>query len=299
MDTIECMRVFVAVADNGSFTGAAKRMDVSTNLTSKYVRQLEDRLGSQLFNRTTRSVTLTDTGRAYLERCVPLLNQLDEMEGVVQERQSELVGLIRVTAPTGFGSRELVQALEPFQKAHSKVSIQLQLADHNVSIIDEGIDLAIRFGALEDSTLVARKLANMRRVVFASPSYLAEHGTPDHPEALSTHNCLLQQASPDPANWKFRIGDDEVAVRVDGSFKANSPRAIVHMAVGGLGVGRCPYYSARPFLEKGLLTTLFDEQEADESVLYAVYPPNRHLSARIRAVVDHLVEHFASEKPAI
>ncbi|MEM9441001.1 MAG: LysR family transcriptional regulator, partial [Pseudomonadota bacterium] len=155
MDTLEGMRVFVAVADQQSFTRGAKRLGMSTKLASKYVRQLEEHLGAQLFNRTTRRVTLTDTGRAYRERCVPLLDQLDELEDVVRARQSALDGSIRITAPTGFGSRELVQALEPFQRAHPNVSIQLQLSDHHVAIIDEGIDLAVRFGALKDSSLVA------------------------------------------------------------------------------------------------------------------------------------------------
>jgi len=296
MDTLEGMRVFVAVAEQHSFTGGAKRLGISTKLASKYVRQLEERLDAQLFNRTTRSVTLTDTGRSYLERCVPLLDQLDEMEAVVQTRQSELAGSIRVTAPTGFGSRELVQAIRPFQRAHPKVTIQLQLSDQQVSIIDEGIDLAIRFGALKGSSLVARKLMDMRRVVIASPAYLATHGSPHHPRELKTHNCLLQLTSADPSNWVFRVDGEEVSLRVDGSFKANSPRAIAYMAAGGLGIGRCPYYTAEPFLESGALKVLFAEQEASSTTLYAVYSPNRHLTARIRALIEHLADWFAHGK---
>jgi len=239
MDTLEGMRVFVAVADQQSFTGGAKRLGISTKLASKYVRQLEERLGAQLFNRTTRRVTLTETGLAYRERCAPLLDQFDELEDVVQARQSELAGPIRITAPTGFGSRELVQALEPFQRANSKVSIQLQLSDHHVGIIDEGIDLALRFGDLRDSSLVARKLIDMRLVVIASPAYFVKHGRPDHPRELANHNCLLQLTSADPSAWTFEIEGEVNAVRVDGSFKANSPRAVAYMAAGGLGIGRC------------------------------------------------------------
>lgn len=296
MDTLEGMRVFVAVAEQQSFTGGAKRLGMSTKLASKYVRQLEERLAAQLFNRTTRRVTLTETGRAYLERCVPLLDQLDELEDVVQARQSELAGSIRITAPTGFGSRELVQALEPFQRAHPNVSIQLQLSDHHVGIIDEGIDLAVRFGTLRDSSLVARKLVDMRLVVIASPSYLAKHGKPDHPNALATHNCLLQLTSADPLTWTFEVDGEEISVRVDGSFRANSPRAVAYMAAGGLGIGRCPYYTAEPFLERDALQILFAEQEANSTTLYAVYPPNRHLTARIRALIDHLADWFAESK---
>ncbi|MEP3274962.1 MAG: LysR family transcriptional regulator [Stappiaceae bacterium] len=293
MDTVDCMRAFAAVASHDSFTAGARQLGISTRLASKYVRQLEERLDAQLFNRTTRSVTLTDTGRAYLERCVPLLDQLDEMEGLVQARQSDLAGPIRITAPTGFGSRELVRALEPFQIAHPKVSIQLHLSDQHVSIVEEGIDLAVRFGALKDSSLIARKLMDMSVVVIASPAYLAKHGTPSHPAALSTHNCLLPLFSPDPHAWKFKIGDKDQTVRVDGTFQANSPRAIAYMAAGSLGVGRCPHYTARPFLEDGSLKVLFEEEESSQSTLYAVYPPNRHLTARIRTLIDHLAGWFA------
>lgn len=296
MDTLEGMRVFVAVAEQQSFTGGARRLGMSTKLASKYVRQLEERLAAQLFNRTTRRVTLTETGRAYLERCVPLLDQLDELEDVVQARQSELAGSIRITAPTGFGSRELVQALEPFQRAHPNVSIQLQLSDHHVGIIDEGIDLAVRFGTLRDSSLVARKLMDMRLVVIASPDYLAKHGKPDHPNALATHNCLQQLTSADPLIWTFEVDGEEISVRVDGSFRANSPRAVAYMAAGGLGIGRCPYYTAEPFLERNALQILFAEQEANSTTLHAVYPPNRHLTARIRALIDHLADWFAEGK---
>lgn len=296
MDTLEGMRVFVAVADQHSFTRGAKRLGVSTKLASKYIRQLEERLGAQLFNRTTRSVTLTDTGRAYLERCIPLLDQLDELESVVQARQSDLAGSIRITAPTGFGSRELVQAIEPFQRANPKVSLQLQLSDQHVSIIDEGVDLAIRFGALKDSSLVARKLMDMRLVVIASPAYLLKHGKPEHPNALATHNCLLHLTSADPSHWKFMVDGDEVSVRVDGSFRANSPRAVAYMAAGGLGIGKCPHYTAAPFLRSGALEILFAEEESSKTTLYAVYPPNRHLTARIRALIEHLADWFSKDK---
>lgn len=296
MDTLEGMRVFVAVADQQSFTRGAKRLGISTKLASKYIRQLEERLGAQLFNRTTRRVTLTDTGRAYRERCVPLLDQLDELEDVVRARQSALEGAIRITAPTGFGSRELVRALEPFQRANPNVSIQLQLSDHHVAIVDEGIDLAVRFGVLKDSSLVARKLMDMRLVVIASPGYLSKHGKPHHPSALATHNCLLQLTSADPSTWTFEIGGEEIAVRVDGSFRANSPRAVAYMAAGDMGIGRCPYYTAKPFVERDALEILFEEQEANATTLYAVYPPNRHLTARIRALIEHLAAWFAEDE---
>lgn len=298
MDTIDGMRTFVAVAAQESFTGGAKRLGITTRLASKYIRQLEDRLGAKLFNRTTRSVTLTDTGRAYFARCGPLLDQFDELEGLVQQREAELAGPIRITAPTGFGSRELVEAVRPFQQANPHVSINMHLSDHQVGIIEEGFDIAVRFGALRDSTLIARKLMDMRVVVVASPDFLAEHGTPQHPVELVTCPCLILLTSSQPANWTFDIDGEVTSVRVAGTFSANSPRAVTHMAAGGFGIGRVPYYAARPFLESGQLEVLFERQETTTIGLYAVYPPGRHLTARIRALIDHLAATFATTAKA-
>lgn len=292
MDTIAGMRTFAAVALQSSFTEGAKRVGISTKLASKYVGQLEERLEAQLFHRTTRRVTLTETGAAYLERCLPLLEQFDELEQVVQAKQSELAGRIRITAPTGFGSSQLVRVLRPFQAAHPKVVIELNLSDHHVSVVDEGFDLAIRFGALKDSNLVARKLMDMRIVCCASAGYLAEHGNPREPAALSTHNCLLQTVGGAPDNWEFNGPNGVYAVPVSGNFRANSPLAVAHMAADGLGIGRMPLYTAMPFIAEGRLKLIFEAEEAKVIGLYAVYPPSRHLTIRIRALIDHFVGQF-------
>lgn len=294
MDTLDCMRCFVAVAAQASFTAGARQIGISTKLASKYVARLEERLGAQLFHRTTRSVTLTDTGQAYLERCLPLLDQIDEMEGVIQERQSELAGPIRLTAPTGFGSRELVQAVTPFQQDHPKVQIEMLLSDYHAPIVEQGIDLAIRFGKLQDSTLVARKLCDMRLVVVAAPDYLARFGEPGHPQALATHNCLLLQSAAQPELWRFQEQGQVTSVQVNGSFRANSPRAVAHMAAGGQGIARCPYYTVKPHIDAGRLQLLFADREDTPLPLYVVYPPSRHLTARIRALIEHLAKWFQS-----
>lgn len=292
MDTITAMRSFVAVAGQGSFTGAAKQLGISTNLVSKYVRQLEEHLGAQLFHRTTRSVSLTDTGLAYFDRCVPLLDQFDELESVVQEKQSELAGPIRITAPTGFGSSHLVTALEPFQRKHPKVSIDLYLSDQRLSVIREGFDLAIRFGVLEDSSLIARKLLDMRLVFFASPDYLEQAEELTSPEQLSNHNCLLPVYTSEPDQWTYHTDHGEQVVKVSSNFRANSPRAIAQMAAGGLGVGKAPLYAVQPFIDDGSLQLVLEDYEPEPIGLYAVYPPSRHLTARIRAVIDSLIESF-------
>lgn len=291
MDTVDGMRTFVAVARQKSFTGGAKLVGISTKLASKYIRQLEERLGAQLFHRTTRSVNLTDTGSAYFNRCVPLLDQLDELEGLVQERQSDLAGTIRITAPTGFGSSKLVEALIPFQLAHPHVVIDLHLSDQNIAVVEEGFDLAIRFGEMPDSSLIARKLMNMRVVLIASPAYLAEHGEPKHPQDLATHNCLVRGGTVD--SWHFTIEGEMQLVSVKGTFYSNAPRAVAQAALGGLGIGKCPLYAVEEYLESGKLKCLFEAEEVSDIGLHAVYPPGRHLTARIRALIDHLVEIFA------
>lgn len=294
MDTIEAMRTFAAVARELSFTRGAKQVGISTKVASKQVLMLEARLSAQLFNRTTRSVTLTETGAAYFERCLPLLDQFDELEGIVQLRQSELAGQIRISAPTAFGSSELVEAIEPFQNAHPKVTIELQLSDQHVAVVEDGFDLAIRLGELEDSSLVARRLMKMRVVVFASPEYIKRYGEPKHPSALSSHNCLVLQFSSDSRHWRFRVSGQTASFPVGGSFKANSPRAIAHMAAGGLGIGRAPLYVVERFVQSGQLKLLFESMETDGFGLYAIYPQSRHLTARIRMLIDHFVAHFQS-----
>lgn len=295
MDTIKCMNAFVAVASQSSFTKGAKQLGITTKLISKYVQQLEEHLGAQLFNRTTRSVTLTDIGKAYNERCIPLLDQFDELEGLVQSRQSKLAGPIRITAPTGFGGKELATAVSSFQQLHPYVEIELFLSDQLVPIIDGGFDLAIRFGELEDSSLIARKLLNMRVVVIASPDYLQRYGEPKHPDALTTHNCLTRSAMAVPEQWTFNINNSVKTFRVTGNFRANSPRAIAHMAVSGMGIGRCPLYTVQQFIENGSLKVLFEDNESSTIGLHAVYPPNRHLTARIRAFIDHLAENYENK----
>jgi len=292
MDTLDGMRTLVAVARQKSFTGGAKQLGISTKLASKYIGQLESKHAALLFHRTTRSVTLTDTGRAYFERCVPLLEQIDELDDVIQHRQASLSGTIRLTAPTAFGSTKLVDALAPFLQLHPNIRVELSLSDQHVAIIDEGVDVAIRFGQLQDSTLIAKRLMRMRIVAFASPEYLARHGKPSHPSALATHNCLLQKSQVDPDNWKFKVDGQLVIVNVQGTFASNSPRAVTQMASQGLGIGMGPKYVTEPYVNDGSLQLLFEDYEANELILNAVYASNRHLPARIRALLEHLAVAF-------
>lgn len=296
MDKIETMRAFTAVAQAGSFTAAAKRLGMSTKLASKYVQQLEARLKTRLLARTTRSVSLTAVGTAYLERCRPILEQFDELDSLVNDSQTSLVGPIRITAPTAFGSTKLTQALIPFMSSHKEVSIELKLSDNRIAIVEEGFDVAIRVGALRDSTLIARKLAAMPLIVSAAPTYLNEHGRPINPRALATHDCLVDENQSDATVWRFYSTRGDIAVKINGKLRANSPSAIAQMAVSGLGIARSPLYVIETALKDGRLEQLFPDRATDEFGLYALYPPNRHLTARVRALIDHLVQHFGRQK---
>lgn len=292
MDKIETMRAFVAVAQENSFTGAGRRLGLSTKLVSKYVQQLETRLQTQLFNRTTRSVSLTDVGAAYLERCRPILEQMDELDSLVRERQGALAGPIRLTAPTGFGSTRLTQALIPFLHEHREVELDMKLTDNRVSLIEEGLDLAIRIGALRDSTLIARKLSDMPLIVCASPDYLDTHGRPQDPRALSTHACLVDNNQVELNVWRFHADGHEHVIRLNGAVQANSPGALTQMAIGGLGIARCPLYAAEAALEDGSLERVLPDYTTDVFGVYALYPPNRHLTRRVRALIDHLAQEL-------
>ncbi len=297
MDKIETMRAFIAVAEQGSFTGAGKKLGLSTKLVSKYVQQLEDRLRTQLFHRTTRSVSLTDVGTAYLDRCRLVVEQVDELDALVRERQTALEGPIRITAPTGFGSTRLTRALIPFLQQHRAVEIDMHLTDSRVAIVEEGFDLAIRIGILRDSTLIARKLVEMPPIVCASPDYLDRHGRPDNPMALPTHVCLLDNNQVEPGVWRFGKGDEEQAIRLEGAVRANSPGALGQMALGGLGIARLPLYVVEDALAAGKLEQLLPDFGAEEFGVYALYPPNRHLTRRVRALIDHLATELGQVKP--
>lgn len=296
MDTLVGMETFIAVAKQKSFTGGAKVLGISTKLASKYVAKLETKLGAQLLNRTTRSVTLTETGQVYFDRCAVILDQFNELEGLIQAEQSDLAGPIRIAAPTSFGSNELIKALNLFKSQHPRVNIDLQLSDQRIAIIEDGFDLAIRFGDLEDSSLIARKLVDMSVVVFTTPEYLERHGTPQQPEALSTHNCFIFSSSVDPMHWKFKQGRKMFAVPIKGSFRSNSPEAIVNMVLSGAGIGRVPVYLLEKHLESGAVKILFEQLQTDDFALNAIYPPSRHLTTRIRALIDHLIAYFETRR---
>jgi len=286
------IRVFTVVARNASFTKAAEQLGLATQTVSKYVKALEDDLDVQLFDRTTRKVSLNITGKAYLERCLDLLDQFDEVDSAVKSQHGSPKGNIRLSAPTSFGERHIVPALRDFQLAHPQITVELSLTNRRVSLIDEGFDLVIRIGQLPDSSMIARKLMNMRVSVFSSPEYLQKHGRPETPYDLKEHNCYVDSNLRQGKHWPFLIEGEEIKVDVSGIFKSNSPASICEMVLAGMGIGMCPMYIISKHLVAGRLITLFDDMEAIQFGVYAIYPHRKHLSARVRTLIDFLAERF-------
>ena len=289
MDKIDRMRAFALVAKNASFTVAAQRMGRSARLVSKYVADLENALGVQLLNRTTRSVSLTDAGAAYLAMCEPLLDGFDEMEEVVRNAQTSQQGTIRLSAPTGFGSVRLAPSLAAFAEAHPDVQIDLDLTDRRVSIIDEGLDLAIRIGPMRDSSLKMRQLGPMPLIVCASPAYLERAGIPAHPSALATHECILDGNMSEPGTWHFDMNGTDLGVQVNGRMRANAPAASARLAMSGIAIARCPAYTVAEPLQSGDLVELFPQHRVTPYIVAALFPQNRRLTTRVRMLIDHLV----------
>lgn len=288
MDKIDRMRAFALVAKNASFTLAAQRLGRSPRLISKYVADLEDALGVQLLNRTTRSVALTDAGATYLAMCEPLLDGFDEMEEAVRKAQTSLRGVIRISAPTGFGSLRLAPSLAAFAAKHPDVEIDLDLSDRRVSIIDEGLDLAVRIGPMRDSSLKMRQLGPMPLIVCASPAYLKRAGIPAHPQALGAHDCVLDGNMSEPSMWRFDIDGTDMTVHVNGRFRANAPAASARLAAAGVAIARCPAYTVVDAIRSGELVELFARHRVTPYVVAALFPQNRRITTRVRVLIDHL-----------
>ena len=299
MDTIKTMRTLVAVVDQGSFTAAAERLDMSTALVSKYVGQLEQRLGTRLLSRTTRAMHMTEAGQAYVERARRLLSEFDELEAAVQERDQVPRGPMVVSAPVSFGELCLAPVLADFLNRYPEVSIEVRLTDRFVNLVEEGIDLAIRIARLDDSTLVARRLSSTRVVVCAAPGYIATHGAPASLEDLSRHPCVIDRNFRSPWQWSFTREGKRIEIDVAGRFVVNGARFARTITLAGSGIARIPAYAIEDDLAKGELTALFTDQEAEPLGIYAVYPQHRFLAAKVRMLIDLLSTRLAASPYAI
>lgn len=292
MDLIDGMRAFSQVVATGSFTEAGTRLGISNKLVSKYVAQLEDRLGTRLLNRTTRRSSLTEAGTFYYERCRQILDDLDELEQSVQSVHASPRGKLIISAPATFAEFYLMPLFVTFQKNYPDVSIDLRLTDRFVDLAEEGVDVALRIGMLENSTLIARKLAPAPLIVCASPNYLASAGTPTHPSELKHHECIVDMNYRAGAQWPFLIDGEKVHIPISGKFSVNSAPAARDYALSGQAIVMCPAYIARPHLDKGELVPILENYATLDLSLYAVFNTKRHLAPKIRVFIDFLSAQF-------
>lgn len=296
MDRIETLRALIAVVDTGSFSAAATRLGTSPQVVSKYVKALEVELDQQLLYRTTRKLALTEAGRAHLPRCRQLVDDFDELRRTAHAEDREPRGHLVMTAPVTFGERVLADVVLRFMAAHPQISIELKLTDQHLALVDEGVDLAIRIGQLEDANLIIRRLGNVPIVCCASPGYLARCGMPTVPSDLAEHACILDSNFRDPGLWRFRQEEGSVAVKVNGRLKVNSAETAAHAALSGGGIALIPSYIIdAPLREQRLLPVLTDSPDYDFG-LFAAYLPSRHLAAKVRSFIDFLVAEWKGER---
>jgi DNA-binding transcriptional LysR family regulator len=294
MDRLDEIAAFVAVADARSFTQGARKLDVSSAQVSKLVARLENRLKARLLNRTTRDVSLTDVGRAYLERARELLEEFETLETTVRD-QSGPSGLLKISAPMSFGATQLTPALIDFASVCNAVALDVVFSDRMVNLVEEGFDVAIRIGHLSDSSLVARKLAAVRMVTCASPDYLKRVGAPADLGDLSAMEAILDTNMKDPTVWRFLKGGEPHDVRVRGRLRFAGADACVAAARAGFGVVRTPAFAAADDLRAGRLVPVLCHYEPELIHIHAVYPHARHLAAKVRGFVDFLAERYAGE----
>ena len=294
MDKFEDLQAFVAVVEAGTFTAAADRLNIAKSAVSRRVSALEERLGVQLLRRTTRVLNLTETGQSFYEHSARILADLDEAEAAVQQEHGELSGTLRVALPLSFGVRHMCKPIAAFIKRHPRLKFDLDLNDRRIDLIEEGVDVAVRIGHLRDSSLIARKLFDARIVIAASPHYLHMHGTPESPDDLKDHDCLVYSNLEDPDRWSWTDSTGKRhAVDVKSTMRASSGDFLTNAASHGLGIVSQPTFLASESIRRGNLIPILTDYEWPVTPAYAIYPPTRHLSYRVRAFIDFLVERFA------
>jgi DNA-binding transcriptional LysR family regulator len=297
METFAGMRLFTEVVDSGSFSAAGRRLGMAASSVARGIGALENQLGARLLNRTTRKLGLTEAGRLYHERSKRILAEVEEARLSVTQLETAPRGTLRLSVPVVFGRLHIAPALPDFLALHPALRIDLATTDAFVDLLEEGIDLAIRIGELQDSSLIARRLAPNRRVLCGSPDYLARQGVPTAPEHLSGHNCLIYKRQENRSLWRLRNDGRTHEIAVSGSLLANNADALHVAALGGLGLAILPVWLVGPDIQRGALKIVLANYQVSPGALdtsvYAVFPHSRHLSAKVRAFVDFLRRRFS------
>lgn len=293
VDKYQEMRVFAAVVDAGSFVAAADGMAMSKAAVSRHVSDLEQRLGVRLLHRTTRRLSLTQEGDVFLSRCREILASIEASEAELSHRSDSASGLLKLSVPVSFGVQHLAPLWSEFLEAHPKVSLDVQLADRVIDLVDEGIDLAVRIARLPDSSLVSRKLASTRLVLCASPGYLLKHGTPQHPSELVQHEVLGYSLLSAGDQWPFVGPDGPISVKVQPRIWTNNGDTCVAAALQGTGIQLQPTFLVARELASGELVEILPQYRSIKLGIYAVYPTRKFLLPKVRALVEYLSEKLA------
>jgi DNA-binding transcriptional LysR family regulator len=296
MERLDCDRMFVAVVEAGSFSKAADRLGVSSGQASKLVSKLETALGVQLLKRTTRALQPTEAGRGYFERIKPLLTEFDALDAAVRDQSRTATGNLRVSVPVSFGTVQLAPALIEFARTFPDIQLDVSFSDRSVNLVDEGFDLAVRIGAPTDSSLIVRKLCDMRVVIAAAPAYLDAQGEPAEPAALADRDCIIDSNFREPLIWRFRHKNGvQTAVTVSGRLRFSNAEACLAAAEAGLGIARIPSFIAGPRFRSHSLKPLLLPFEDGPYGVHVLYPAGRHLALKVRVLVDFLAARYRGE----
>lgn len=287
MSKLDGLDIFVKVAELGNFSAAAEQLQVSKAHVSRQVSRLEERLGVQLFERSTRKVALTELGEAFYLRTRDNLQALEDAQRSVMDLQEVPQGNLRIAAAGLFAERHVAPAAASFMQRYPELNIELNFSDRMVDLIGEGFDLAIRSGMLKDSSLIARRITSRRIMLCASPAYLQQHGQPESLEDLKQHNCLQGASS----SWHFKTAQGRNAeYKVAGNWSSNNGYAVLQAGLQGLGLLQLPEFYVQEAIDQQQLISLLETFEPKDNGIWAVYPSNRHLTAKVRLFVEHLIE---------
>ncbi len=288
MDKLISMKVFEKVAKYNSFSAAADKMGLSRAMVSKHIASLENSLDVLLLNRTTRRISLTESGAAYLERIKHILSDIEETELAVSTLSSEPRGTLKLIAPTSFGAFHLARAIGGYKQIYPDIQIEMILTERIHDLAEDGIDLAIRVGHLEDSSMIARRLASVRTVICGSPAYFEKYGIPETPEDLTDHKCLIYSPRTPINEWSFQKDSKQFNIHVSGDIRSNIGDALRVAAMQDSGLIQLPTYMTGLDIKAGKLQVVLEDYELPESPINALYLHRKHLSAKVRTFVDYL-----------
>lgn len=292
-DVFGGIAVFVQVIKAKSFTVAAKQLGHSTSYVSKELTRLEKRLGMRLLNRTTRTISLTDAGRAYYERCNQIVADAEDAEFSITQLQATPRGVLKVNAPVSFGLEYLRAELPKFLGAYPEIHLEVAFNDRMIDVVAEGYDVVIRVGAMKDSNLIARRIMSSKGVVVASPKYLHRHGRPTKPSDLTEHSCISYSLQQTPSHWEFTDSKGKsTSVNVTPRVVCNSAELELAMALADIGITRLPLYCCKRDIEAGNLETILEDYERSNFGVYAIYPHRQYLSAKVQVFINFLLECF-------